>query len=97
MNDVSAIAFQVSEYDSYGYNGWVTVGGTSVSSPLVGGVFGLAGNASKQDAGKKFWSLKKKAGRKISTTSPPAATARAAAATSAPRDPATMARPVGNS
>jgi subtilase family serine protease len=64
MNDVSAIAFQVSEYDSYGYGGWFTVGGTSVSSPLVGGVFGLAGNASKLDAGKKFWSLKKKARKK---------------------------------
>jgi hypothetical protein len=64
MNDVSAIAFQVSEYDSYGYNGWFTVGGTSVASPLVGGVFGLAANASKQDAGKEFWSLKKKALKK---------------------------------
>lgn len=64
MNDVSAVAMEVSEYDSYGYSGWFTVGGTSVSSPLIGGVFGLAGNASSLDAGKKFWSLKKKARKK---------------------------------
>ena len=64
MNDVSAVAMEVSEYDSYGYGGWFTVGGTSVSSPLIGGVFGLAGNASSLDAGKKFWSLKKKVRKK---------------------------------
>lgn len=64
MNDVSAVALQVSEYDSYGYSGWFTVGGTSVSSPLVGGIFGLAGNAKTLDAGKKFWTLKKKARKK---------------------------------
>ena len=60
-SDVSAVAFGVAEYDTYGYHGWFTVGGTSVASPLTGGVFALAGNASSQDAGKKFWSLKKKA------------------------------------
>ncbi|HVN68230.1 MAG TPA: peptidase S8 [Candidatus Binatia bacterium] len=60
MNDVSAVAYGVAEYDSYGYGGWFTVGGTSVSSPMLGGVFGLAGNASSLDAGKKFWGLKKK-------------------------------------
>ncbi len=64
MNDVSAVAFMVSEYDSYGYSGWFTVGGTSVSSPLIGGVFGLAANAKTLDAGKKFWSLKKKVRKK---------------------------------
>jgi subtilase family serine protease len=64
MNDVSAVAMQVSEYDSYQEGGWFTVAGTSVSSPLVSGVFGLAGNAKKLDAGKKFWSLKKKARKK---------------------------------
>jgi subtilase family serine protease len=64
MNDVSAVAFNAAEYDSYQYSGWFTVGGTSVSSPMLGGVFGLAGNASSQDAGKNFWSQKKKARKK---------------------------------
>ena len=63
-NDVSAVAAGVAMYDSYQYGGWVEVSGTSISSPLLGGVFGLAGNASKQDAGKKFWSMKKKARKK---------------------------------
>ena len=51
--DVSAVAdpytgFAV--YDTFGlgrYNGWIEVGGTSVSSPLIAGMIGLAGNASK--------------------------------------------------
>ena len=43
--DVSAVASGVAEYDTYGYGGWFTVGGTSVASPLIGGVYGLAGNA----------------------------------------------------
>ncbi len=64
MNDISAVAFQASEYDTYGYGGWFTVGGTSVSSPLIAGVFGLAGNASSLDDAKKFWTLKKKARKK---------------------------------
>jgi subtilase family serine protease len=55
-NDASAVAWGVAEYDSYGgYGGWFTVGGTSVSSPLLAGVFGLAGNATKQDGGRTFW------------------------------------------
>jgi len=56
-NDVAAVAWNVAEYDSYEYGGWFTVGGTSVSSPLTAGVFGLAGNARKQDGGKNFWML----------------------------------------
>ncbi|MBV9233054.1 MAG: peptidase S8 [Candidatus Eremiobacteraeota bacterium] len=55
MNDVSAVAYFAAEYDSYKYNGWIVVNGTSISSPLLGGVFGLAGNASSQNAGSKFW------------------------------------------
>lgn len=57
MNDVSAVAFDVAEYIKQ-YGGWVTVGGTSVSSPMLGGVFGLAGNASQLKDAKKFWTLK---------------------------------------
>ncbi len=58
--DVAAVAFGVAEYDTYGNSGWFTVGGTSVASPLIGGVYGLAGDASSQDAGKKLWTLKAK-------------------------------------
>ncbi|HLY01434.1 MAG TPA: S8 family serine peptidase [Candidatus Cybelea sp.] len=54
-NDVSAVAVDVAEYDSYDEGGWVTVDGTSISSPFVGGVFGLAGNSTKQDGGRTFW------------------------------------------
>ncbi|MBV9699878.1 MAG: peptidase S8, partial [Candidatus Eremiobacteraeota bacterium] len=44
------------EYDTYGnYHGWIVVQGTSVASPMLGGVFGLAGNASSLTAAEKFW------------------------------------------
>lgn len=49
MNDVSADADPntgAAIYDSYGYPGWVMVGGTSLSAPLISGVYALAGNAS---------------------------------------------------
>jgi subtilase family serine protease len=59
-NDIAAVPFNVAEYDTYNLGGWITVGGTSVSSPLIGGIFGLAGNASSYDAGKTFWTLKKR-------------------------------------
>ncbi|MBV8530077.1 MAG: peptidase S8, partial [Candidatus Eremiobacteraeota bacterium] len=42
---------------TYGYSGWFTVGGTSVASPLIAGIYGLAGNAKKQHAGKRLWTL----------------------------------------
>jgi subtilase family serine protease len=61
--DVSAVAWQVAEYDTYGNSGWFTVGGTSVASPLIGGVYGLAGNAVKQHAAKKLWKTKNKASK----------------------------------
>jgi hypothetical protein len=32
-------------YDSYKAGGWLVFGGTSVSAPLVGSVYALAGNA----------------------------------------------------
>jgi subtilase family serine protease len=57
-NDVSADGgVPVAEYDTYGQAGWIQVYGTSVSSPLLGGVFGLAGNSTKQSGGKAFWTL----------------------------------------
>jgi subtilase family serine protease len=63
-SDVSAVALNVAEYDTYGYSGWFTVGGTSVASPLIGGVYALAGNASSQNAAQHIWKLKKKARKK---------------------------------
>ncbi len=58
VGDASGVAWQVAEYDSYGYGGWFTVGGTSVSSPLLAGIFGLAGNATDQKGGRTFWNKK---------------------------------------
>lgn len=49
--DVSAVADPntgVSVYDSYAYrgsSGWMVFGGTSVSAPIIAGVYALAGNA----------------------------------------------------
>ena len=45
-NDVSAVADPntgVAMYDSYSEGGWIEVGGTSVSSPIVASTFALAG------------------------------------------------------
>jgi subtilase family serine protease len=45
--DVAAVAdcgSPVAVYDTYGIGGWVTVCGTSVSSPIIAGVYALAGN-----------------------------------------------------
>jgi subtilase family serine protease len=53
--DASAVANDVASYDSYQNSGWITVGGTSISAPLLAGIFGLAGNASSQDGGRTFW------------------------------------------
>jgi subtilase family serine protease len=50
--DVSAVADPatgVAVYDSFaykGHSGWLTFGGTSVSSPIIASVYALAGNAS---------------------------------------------------
>jgi subtilase family serine protease len=52
ISDVSAVADPdtgLAVYDTYGLgpdSGWIVVGGTSLSAPLVAGMIGLAGNAS---------------------------------------------------
>jgi hypothetical protein len=51
--DVSAVSFNVAAY-SKDYGGWVTVAGTSISGPLIAGVYGLAGNASKIKPGYEY-------------------------------------------
>lgn len=60
ISDISAVAFGVATYDSYGYGGWTVGSGTDLSAALNAGVFGLAGNASSQNAAEKFWTLSKK-------------------------------------
>jgi subtilase family serine protease len=42
--DVSAVAANVSTYDSYNSAGWIYEFGTSVSSPIIAGMYGLAKN-----------------------------------------------------
>jgi subtilase family serine protease len=61
--DVSAIADPntgVAVYDTYGLHrsgGWLVFGGTSVSAPIIGGVYALAGNASLITYGSSSYSL----------------------------------------
>ena len=56
-NDVAAVAWNVAAYDTYGSGGWIIVSGAVTSAPIIAGVFALAGNATKQDGGKTFWTL----------------------------------------
>jgi hypothetical protein len=58
--DVSAVAQNLAIYDTYGYYGWFTTGVTAASAALNAGVFGLAGNASSQNAAEHFWTMSKK-------------------------------------
>ena len=44
--DVSAVAANVLSYDTYQASGWYYSFGTSVSSPIIAGVYGLANNPS---------------------------------------------------
>jgi hypothetical protein len=47
--DVAAVADPqtgLAVYDTYGFGGWLVVGGTSASSPIVASVYALAGNSS---------------------------------------------------
>ncbi|MEV0407374.1 S53 family peptidase [Actinoallomurus sp. NPDC050550] len=51
--DVAAVADPftgVAVHDTYGVGGWVTVGGTSASSPIIAAVYALAGNAATVNA-----------------------------------------------
>jgi subtilase family serine protease len=59
--DVAAVADPatgVAVYDSYPFeqtSGWLTFGGTSASSPLVAGVYALAGNTTQITDGSYVW------------------------------------------
>jgi subtilase family serine protease len=49
--DVSAVADPatgLAVYDSFGWSGWLVVGGTSASAPIIAGVYALAGNGTQQ-------------------------------------------------
>ncbi len=52
--DVSAVADPntgVAVYDTFGNSGWLVFGGTSVASPIIAGVYALAGNSAVTTAG----------------------------------------------
>ncbi|HEV2373797.1 MAG TPA: S8 family serine peptidase [Streptosporangiaceae bacterium] len=51
--DVSAVAINVPIYNA-DYHGWVTVGGTSISAPLISGIYGLAGNGASLAPGSVY-------------------------------------------
>lgn len=51
--DVAAVAWNIPVYDT-NYRGWLTVGGTSVASPLIAGVYALAGNAATVKPGYEY-------------------------------------------
>lgn len=67
-NDIAAVAYGVAIYDTYNNGGWGEVGGTSVSSPLLAGVFGLAGNGKSQHGGELFWKASAKTIKKYMHT-----------------------------
>lgn len=54
MNDVAAVADPGTGVATY-FEGWGVIGGTSVSSPLVAGIYGLAGNASTLNAAQSLY------------------------------------------
>jgi hypothetical protein len=51
--DVAALAWNVAIYNK-NWGGWTEVGGTSASSPIVAGIYGLAGNAAKIRPGYEY-------------------------------------------
>ena len=59
-NDVAAVAWNVAEYDTYGNGGWILSAARAFATPIIAGAFALAGNATKQDGGKIFWTLTEK-------------------------------------
>ena len=51
--DVSAVAWNVAVYEK-DYGGWGLVGGTSAASPIIAGIYGLAGNAATVKPGYEY-------------------------------------------
>jgi hypothetical protein len=55
--DVSAVAdpaTPVAVYDTFGEPGWIALGGTSVATPVIAGVYALAGNAATAGPGASY-------------------------------------------
>jgi hypothetical protein len=69
--DVAAVAHPAAPgliYDTYAYGGWVGAAGTSVSTAIIAGVYGLAGRAGAADpAGSRLYAM---AGRKAADGRP---------------------------
>jgi hypothetical protein len=53
VTDVSAVATNIAVYEPT-YGGWLLVGGTSAASPLIAGVYALAGNATTVSPGYEY-------------------------------------------
>lgn len=87
ISDIAAVAAGVATYDSYGYGGWAVGSGTDISAALNAGVFGLAGNASSQNAAEKFWRCLRRNATRNCTTSASGTTVRATANISARLEP----------
>jgi hypothetical protein len=51
--DMSSVAIDIAVYEPT-YGGWVTVGGTSAASPLIAGIYALAGNAGTVKPGYEY-------------------------------------------
>jgi hypothetical protein len=51
--DVSAAAWNIALYNKV-WGGWLKIGGTSASAPLIAGIYGLAGNASSIRPGYEY-------------------------------------------
>jgi subtilase family serine protease len=60
VTDVAAVANPVTGVSAYdtlgGVGGWLTMGGTSAASPIIAGVYALAGNASNVNAASSLYS-----------------------------------------
>ena len=60
-NDVAAVASPatgVAVYDTFESHGWQVIGGTSVSTPVISGVYGLAGNEGTMNYGQRLYKKK---------------------------------------
>lgn len=53
--DTSAVAVGAAVYDTYHAGGWEVFDGTSVSSPIIASVYGLAKNAKAQNYAQNIW------------------------------------------
>jgi hypothetical protein len=55
--DVAAVASPLRGYAVYSaaFYGWAMIGGTSLSAPVIAGIYGQAGNASQQNGASYLW------------------------------------------